>query len=762
MNFKKVLALIAVAMCGISLVGCSSNDHTSTGSTGDSVSSTETDQQRLEIVKSELSLEKEVSKNFTVTVRKNGVVIKWSSDNDAITFNGTDAIVKAVTEDVTVKVTAELSIGSLSDTKEFTVVVKALQYDAISSLHANKVKDVETKISAVVVGTRKNKTTIDYIVADETGSVVVYDKNNTIPATTVVGDRLEITGKTDLYYGAFQVVPTEVRVLSNGQQSPEGYIIKGKTLADFALLEGETVYTTEQTTALSSNTYELEGYIVKSSGTDYVNYYFQDALSDEKVSLSFYTTHSGSDYAYLDEYVGAKVKLNFTIFGSNSKNTSLRGTNCGDITVIEEASPAMEVNTATLKGDDVTGAVKIKATVSALTQRGFMITDSEGSAYVYATATDLKVGNVVLVEGTKDSYNNATRIANATYTILEGETAVMPEAVKYTEAEFLQYVDNSKTGTYVSFEATVKISGNYINFTVGGVEVRTSYPLASFNTLKAYDGLKVNVKGFLQGYKLTNDVVENVTIILDDASIYDYSDAEKVAIDKENLTIDTSITNDLDLPKTGLLESTITWNVTSGDAITISEDGVVTVNRPAIGEPNATVVLTATITSGEVTETKEFTVTVEAEISLDDVQTINFDFSAQGYTDKQTITDVTIVDGFISASFDKGTGTNAPMYYTSGTAVRLYGGGVFTISSTSCNILSITINYSGGSNTGVGVSQITTYKGEEVVENSVEELSTTSHKITVAGGDFTKFVLTNPATKSHYKFLSISIEYKAV
>ena len=169
----------------------------------------------------------------------------------------------------------------------------------------------------------------------------------------------------------------------------------------------------------------------------------------------------------------------------------------------------------------------------------------------------------------------------------------------------------------------------------------------------------------------------------------------------------------------------------------------------------------ARISSGEVTETKEFTVTVEAEISLDDVQTINFDFSAQGYTDKQTITDVTIVDGFISASFDKGTGTNAPMYYTSGTAVRLYRGGVFTISSTSCNILSITINY-GGSNTGVGVSQITTFKGEDAVESTVEELSTTSHKITVAGGDFTKFVLTNPATSGHYRFLSISIEYKAV
>ena len=759
MNFKKVLALIAVAMCGISLVGCSNTDNTGAGSTG-SVSSTETDQQRLENVKNELSLEKEVSKNFTVTVRKNGVVIKWSSNNEAITFNGTDAIVKSVTEDVTVKVTAELSIGSLKDTKEFTVVVKAFQYDAISSLHANKVKDVETKISAVVVGTRKNKTTIDYIVADETGSVVVYDGNNVIPATTVVGDKLEITGKTALFKGAFQVNASEVKVISSGQQYPEGYIIKGKTLADFALLEGETVYTTEQTTALSSNTYELEGYIVKSSGTDYVNYYFQDALSDEKVSLSFYTTHSGSDYAYLDEYVGAKVKLNFTIFGSNSKNTSLRGTNCGDITVIEEASPAMEVNTATLKGDDVTGAVKIKATVSALTQRGFMITDSEGSAYVYATATDLKVGDVVLVEGTKDSYNNATRIANATYTILEGETAVMPEAVKYTEAEFLQYVDNSKTGTYVSFEATVKISGNYINFTVGGVEVRTSYPLASFNTLKAYDGLKVNVKGFLQGYKLTNDVVENVTIILDDASIYDYSDAEKVAIDKENLTIDTSITNDLDLPKTGLLESTITWAVTSGDAITISEDGVVTVNRPAAGQPNATVVLTATIKSGDVTETKEFTVTVEAEISLDEVQTVSFDFSAQGYTDQQEIKDVVIAEGFISANFDKGTGQNVPKYY--GTEVRLYGGGVFTISSTSCNILSITINYSRESNTGVGVSQITTYKGEEVVENSVEELSTTSHKITVAGGDFTKFVLTNPATSGHYRFLSISIEYKAV
>lgn len=57
------------------------------------------------------------------------------------------------------------------------------------------------------------------------------------------------------------------------------------------------------------------------------------------------------------------------------------------------------------------------------------------------------------------------------------------------------------------------------------------------------------------------------------------------------------------------------------------------------------------------------------------------DFSSQGYSNQQ---EVSSYDGTnFSVAFNKGSNSNTPKYYTSGTAIRIYGGGYFTISSES-------------------------------------------------------------------------------
>lgn len=71
-------------------------------------------------------------------------------------------------------------------------------------------------------------------------------------------------------------------------------------------------------------------------------------------------------------------------------------------------------------------------------------------------------------------------------------------------------------------------------------------------------------------------------------------------------------------------------------------------------------------------------------------------FSEQGYTNGQEVTSATIsISPSISVFFSKGTNSNTPKYYTTGTAVRIYGGGYFTITSTS-NITSITLSFGSG------------------------------------------------------------------
>ena len=72
--------------------------------------------------------------------------------------------------------------------------------------------------------------------------------------------------------------------------------------------------------------------------------------------------------------------------------------------------------------------------------------------------------------------------------------------------------------------------------------------------------------------------------------------------------------------------------------------------------------------------------------------------SEQGYTNGQEITDVTF-DENVAATFAKGANSNAPKYYTSGTAIRCYGGNYFTVSSDyDLTQIVITFGSSDGSN----------------------------------------------------------------
>ncbi len=72
--------------------------------------------------------------------------------------------------------------------------------------------------------------------------------------------------------------------------------------------------------------------------------------------------------------------------------------------------------------------------------------------------------------------------------------------------------------------------------------------------------------------------------------------------------------------------------------------------------------------------------------------TVTIDLTAQGYENAQEVTSLTV--GGVTVTFDKGSNDNTPKYYTSGNAVRVYGGGTFTVSSSE-NITAITITYAG-------------------------------------------------------------------
>ncbi len=86
-------------------------------------------------------------------------------------------------------------------------------------------------------------------------------------------------------------------------------------------------------------------------------------------------------------------------------------------------------------------------------------------------------------------------------------------------------------------------------------------------------------------------------------------DEAKVRKDKMSLTLPEEVSEDIKLPSSGENGSKIEWSSSNTDVI--SNDGKVT--RPAAGKEDVSVKLTATITSGDAKDTKEFEVKVLAE-----------------------------------------------------------------------------------------------------------------------------------------------------
>lgn len=125
----------------------------------------------------------------------------------------------------------------------------------------------------------------------------------------------------------------------------------------------------------------------------------------------------------------------------------------------------------------------------------------------------------------------------------------------------------------------------------------------------------------------------------------------------------------------------VSYSITLGEGVA---QGAITID-PITGKVTINAVGTATITA-TAEETEEYKaasanyVLTVTEKSPTGPTTVVIDLSKQKFTNKQEIKEVT--SGPVSLIFNKGTNTNnPPKYYTTGTAVRLYGGNTMTVSS---------------------------------------------------------------------------------
>lgn len=149
-----------------------------------------------------------------------------------------------------------------------------------------------------------------------------------------------------------------------------------------------------------------------------------------------------------------------------------------------------------------------------------------------------------------------------------------------------------------------------------------------------------------------------------------------------------SIANDATTATFKVVSSDFGWTITAPEGITVNPttgnagetEVTVTSNTPNSGTaPLLLGSLSILRTDDVAANAKSITVNkLAAGQSAEKV--VDIEFSTLGYTNQQEVSTYTSED--VTISFDKGTNSNTPKYLTSGEAVRVYGGGTITVSTT--------------------------------------------------------------------------------
>ena len=200
---------------------------------------------------------------------------------------------------------------------------------------------------------------------------------------------------------------------------------------------------------------------------------------------------------------------------------------------------------------------------------------------------------------------------------------------------------------------------------------------------------------------------------------------QNITFEKGNYSVLLADKDSFVSPEVKGAQTPVSYSITLGegvaqDAITIDPiTGKVTIN--AVG----TATITATAEESEVYETASasYVLTV-TEKNPTGPTTVVIDLSKQNFKNQQEIKEVS--SDPVSLIFNKGSNNNSPKYYTSGTAVRLYGGNTMTVSS-SKTIVKVELTFA----TGEGNNTITT--DSETYLNGTWTGESNSIKFTVGG-----------------------------
>ena len=138
---------------------------------------------------------------------------------------------------------------------------------------------------------------------------------------------------------------------------------------------------------------------------------------------------------------------------------------------------------------------------------------------------------------------------------------------------------------------------------------------------------------------------------------------------------------------------------------------------------------------------------------------VTYVFSEQGYANAEDLVAADF-NNFISFTPAKNEGSNAPKYYTTGNAGRIYGRNTFTLTPAAGYVITgVTMNAVANNNSFAALSY--TVDGSETSVPLTAVDATTGKDYIISGINATQsVVILNPATSGHARIVSITVDYE--
>ena len=415
-----------------------------------------------------------------------------------------------------------------------------------------------------------------------------------------------------------------------------------------------------------------------------------EAKSGESLTLK--VTADGKEF---EKTIAAPANLEF----KNGYIKTLNITYAGG----SEVTPSTLAQIATM--DDNTSVQTNEVLVVAKSARGIMLAENGNYLQAYKNAVvDAEVGDIVTVSGKVGSYAGMKQINSPEVTVVSSNNTVTLPSPKVLDATGMDAYNSSKI-ELIQYVGKLTVSGSYYNVEVTGATKKGSiqYPLDT-EALNALKDKGVTATGFCTGFSGSSNLYINMMTTSVVGAAVNLFDVTPSQIDVPATATSTVIT----------VTGNVDWTAEASAGAALDTDhgtgaGTITVTFPANEDTENVKEYTVFVRTTASGVNDEFAVEItQAKADVSGFHTVTIDFSQQGFANGTAVTDVT-VDG-VKASFDKGTNNNAPKYYDSGTAVRMYGSNSMTVTASGKTIVSIDLVFGDGDGTNVLTTNVPTFE----------------------------------------------------